>query len=109
MSITKKFGLIGYPLSHSFSSKYFKEKFAKEKIQDASYDNFPIENIELFTDLVTKIAPKGLNVTIPYKEQVIPYLTSLDPVAKEVGAVNTIKFVNNQQIGFNTDVHGFQR
>ena len=106
----KKFGLIGFPLEHSFSGKYFTEKFHRENLADCSYDNFPIENIselpsiiELNPDLV------GLNVTIPYKEQVIPFLNELDSTAKEVGAVNTIKISDGKTIGFNTDIYGFMQ
>ncbi len=108
----KTFGLIGYPLTQSFSQKYFTEKFDTEKI-DARYLNFPIEKIEDFKELITKhpyIA--GLNVTIPYKEQVIPFLDGLSPVVEEMRAVNVIKFDRDadgklQLIGYNSDIYGF--
>ena len=104
------FGLIGYPLSHSFSKRYFAEKFARENINDAHYELFPIPEIE---DLPALIADNpnlvGLNVTIPYKQAVLPYLHDLDPGAKAVGAVNTIKVKGSQLIGFNSDVYGFEQ
>lgn len=108
----KKYGLIGYPLTHSFSKRFFTEKFEKENI-DAVYENFEIDSISLFPEVV-KNNPKvvGLNVTIPYKEQVIPYLNELDEAAEKVGAVNTVKIKRaNNDIwlkGFNTDTYGFE-
>lgn len=103
------YGLIGYPLSHSFSKKYFSEKFDKLSI-NAQYELFPIENIELFKEIIT-LNPnlKGFNVTIPYKEQIGQYLTDISIDAKEVGSINTIKIVENRLIGFNTDYIGFQK
>lgn len=103
------YGLIGYPLSHSFSYKYFAEKFERENIADSFYENFPLENIDAFPALL-KAHPNlvGLNVTIPYKEKVIPFLDELSPAAKEIGAVNTIKFVDGKLVGYNTDVIGFE-
>ncbi len=108
----RKFGLLGYPLSHSYSAKYFAEKFTKENISDCSYQNFSLERIELFPDLIHgNIELIGLNVTIPYKEKVIEYLDELDPVAQQIGAVNTIKLyraVDGVKLkGFNTDEYGF--
>lgn len=108
--MSKKFGLIGYPLSHSFSKKYFKEKFERENISDCHYDLFPIEHIEQLPALIQSQADLvGLNVTIPYKELVIPYLDELDEDAAKVGAVNTIRFQNGQLKGYNTDVFGFEQ
>ena len=107
----KEFGLIGYPLGHSFSKNYFNEKFLSEGI-DAEYLNFEIPDIKNFTK-VLKNHPhlEGLNVTIPYKEQVIPYLDELDADAAAIGAVNVIKFTRRKGklhlIGFNSDVLGF--
>ncbi len=102
------FGLIGYPLSHSFSKKYFTEKFINESISGAFYELFPLETIKDFPDLL-KSYPNllGINVTIPYKQQVIPYLDELDPAAAAIGAVNTIKVEDGRLIGYNTDVYGF--
>jgi shikimate dehydrogenase len=109
------FGLIGSPLSHSFSEKYFTEKFQRENISDAQYKLFPIDSIKKLPELI-KANPDlvGLNVTIPYKEQLIPYLHELDSTASNVGAVNTIhifkKFDKYRWTeGFNTDVHGFRQ
>lgn len=102
------FGLIGYPLSHSFSKLYFTGKFAREGIEDARYELFPIPDIKELPALLSghpELA--GLNVTIPYKQAVIPYLSALDPGAEAVGAVNTIKIENGIMTGYNTDVAGF--
>jgi shikimate dehydrogenase len=110
----RRFGLIGYPLTHSFSKDYFTNKFEKEHISDAVYENFPLESIGDIDNLIKKHRDiKGLNVTIPYKEKIIPYLNKLDKSAKEVGAVNTIKFEKDQNnktilVGYNTDIYGFE-
>ena len=106
-------GLIGYPLGHSFSAGFFKDKFIKEDISNFTYKNYEIEQISMLPQVI-KNNPDlvGLNVTIPYKEAVIPYLDHLDESAKSVGAVNTIKIVKKGQytqlIGFNTDTYGFR-
>jgi shikimate dehydrogenase len=106
----KNYGLIGYPLSHSFSKKHFAEKFAALEIIDCFYDLFPLENINNFPQLLTKVDNLvGLNVTIPYKEQVLPFLDEIDADAKAIGAVNTIKINNGKLKGFNTDVYGFKQ
>lgn len=108
----RKYGLIGYPLTHSFSKRYFTEKFEKENI-DSSYENFEIDNISKFSDIIKNNSELvGLNVTIPYKEQVIPYLDELNDSAREIGAVNTVK-INRTTTGiklkgFNTDTFGFE-
>jgi len=106
----KTYGLIGYRLSHSFSKKYFNEKFAKENIEDCVYENFPLETINEFTTLLqTTPDLKGCNVTIPYKEEIIPYLNELDSAAKEIGAVNVVKILpNGKLIGYNSDYYGFK-
>ncbi len=104
----RTFGLIGCPLEHSFSKKYFVEKFEKEKIEDAVYKNFSIENIDLFPEILkSEDNICGFNVTSPYKLEVIPFLNELDDTAKKIGAVNCIKVQNNKLIGYNTDVYGF--
>jgi shikimate dehydrogenase len=109
------FGLIGFPLTHSFSEKYFAEKFRRENIADASYRLFPIDTIEKLPELISSHPGLvGLNVTIPYKEKVIPFLDELDETAQAVGAVNTIliSYLTSQVSrlkGFNTDVHGFRQ
>lgn len=107
----KKYGLIGYPLGHSFSKNFFNEKFHSESI-DAEYVNFEIPSIkELPSVLLANPNLVGLNVTIPYKEQVISYLDELDKDAAAIGAVNVIKIVNQKGktklIGYNSDVIGF--
>lgn len=106
----KQFGLIGYPLSHSFSKKYFAEKFKALKLDDYQYDLFPIDQIELFPSLI-KTYPNlaGLNVTIPYKLKVMEYLDEIEESALAIGAVNTIKIVDEKLIGYNTDVYGFEK
>jgi shikimate dehydrogenase len=108
-----KFGLIGKSLSHSFSQKYFSKKFTELGLSDHSYENFEIPNINDILDVI-KSNPdlKGLNVTIPYKTEVIPLLDELSEAAEKIGAVNTIeiqrKGEENRLIGHNTDVIGFK-
>ncbi len=106
----KRYGLIGFPLSHSFSKRYFEEKFATEKLQNCVYENFEIENIPSFPKLISEEKNLvGLNVTIPHKQTVIKHLDELDETAKAVGAVNCIKISEGKTIGFNTDVIGFEK
>lgn len=106
----RQFGLIGYPLTHSFSKKYFTEKFQREGISNARYDTFPLVSIEQFPGLVEQLRNlNGLNVTIPYKKAVIPYLDALDPAAEAIGAVNCIRRSKGQLFGFNTDAIGFEQ
>lgn len=102
------YGLIGYPLSHSFSPGYFNQKFMDLGIH-ASYSAYPLEHIQQFCDLIQTQPFKGINVTIPYKESIIPLLDEIDPVAKEIGAVNTILFENGKTKGYNTDSSGFEK
>ena len=103
------FGLIGETLTHSFSEEYFNKKFHNEDIKDCEYKSFELSNISEFTDLISKMKLSGLNVTIPYKESVIPFLDKLTPQAKAIGAVNTIEFNGNKLIGHNTDTIGFSQ
>ena len=105
------YGLIGYPLGHSFSKRYFTEKFQREHISGAQYELFPIEAIEDFATLLEQnTAIKGLNVTIPYKQAVIPWLNALDPAAAEIGAVNCIRVESQGRLtGYNTDAIGFRQ
>lgn len=104
------YGLIGHPLGHSFSKDFFNQKFQSENI-DAQYLNFDIPTIELLNEVLTRQQIKGLNVTIPYKEKVIPFLDELSEEAKSIGAVNVIKVYQQENKirlkGFNTDVIGF--
>ena len=106
--MTKQYGLIGYPLEHSFSPDYFNTKFKNERI-DADYKTYPLNNIKEFAALISKLNFSGLNVTIPYKEAILPYLDEVDIVAKTIGAVNTIAFKNGKTIGYNTDCYGFEK
>jgi shikimate dehydrogenase len=107
----KQFGLIGFPLGHSFSKKFFTEKFERENI-DAKYDLYELENISGFEALKLKPELYGLNVTIPHKENVIQYLDELDDTAAKIGAVNVIKFIHRDGIlrlkGYNSDAIGFE-
>lgn len=106
----RKFGLIGYPLGHSFSKKYFTEKFSMEQIKGCSYENYPLTNIIQITGLVRDNDLEGLNVTIPYKSSVIKFLDNIDPEAEKVGAVNVIKIKRTngktELTGFNSDITG---
>lgn len=103
----RNYGVIGFPLSHSFSPEYFKQKFIKENIA-ATYTAFPIEDLNQIRSLVNEKNLSGFNVTIPYKEKIISLLDSLNDEAKEIGAVNCVKVANDKLTGFNTDAYGFQ-
>jgi shikimate dehydrogenase len=107
----RKYGLIGYPLGHSFSKSYFTEKFLREHIEGCSYENFPIPDLHLLPKLIAEEPDlKGLNVTIPYKSEIFPYIDIIDPEAREIGAVNVLKINKSenriQLYGFNSDVTG---
>lgn len=103
------FGLIGKNISYSFSQVYFREKFEKLQLEDHSYVNFDIQKIEDFTTLLRERTDiRGFNVTIPYKEAIIPYLSGLSNKAEQIGAVNVIKVGKDRLTGYNTDYHGFQ-
>jgi shikimate dehydrogenase len=107
-----QYGLIGYPLKHSFSKGFFNDKFDAEKI-DAEYINFEISSIQEFKSIIQNYPNlKGLNVTIPYKEQVIPYLNRLNDNAQQIGAVNVVKIDRNKNkvklTGYNSDIIGFK-
>jgi shikimate dehydrogenase len=104
----RKFGLIGYPLTHSFSKKYFTEIFSKENI-DAEYENYPIEQISMVRSLFTDPLLEGINVTIPYKEAVIPYIDEVSEAVENIGACNCIVVKNGKTKAFNTDVVGFEK
>lgn len=104
----KIYGLIGRKLSHSFSKSFFENKFQTLNI-DSVYENFEIETITQIKDVFAASDLAGLNVTIPYKEAVIPFLDGLDESAKSVGAVNCIQIKNGKHIGYNTDVFGFRQ
>lgn len=103
----KVYGLVGKTLAHSFSSGFFADLFEREGIK-AQYKNFELHSIEQINELFKKEL-SGLNVTVPYKSAIIPFLDDLDPVAREIGAVNTIVFQGEKKIGYNTDAFGFQQ
>ena len=107
----KKLGIIGYPLSHSFSPQYFTRKFENEAIGDYKYDRYELPKINNFPALLDELGKElvGLNVTIPYKERVLDYLAGIDPLALRIGAVNTLKRTEEGWIGFNTDHYGFTK
>ena len=109
----RKFGLIGYPLSHSFSKKFFTQKFESEGIKDCEYELYPIETIDSLNQLLLDNPDlEGLNVTIPYKLEVLPFLSEIDEAARIIGAVNCIKIAGNglnvKLRGYNTDAYGFE-
>lgn len=108
--VKRSFGLIGRNIHYSFSRGYFQEKFHKLGLQQHDYSNFDLAEISEFPSIIRENPDLcGLNVTIPYKEAIIPYLDALDVVATAIGAVNTIKFTSKGLIGFNTDAFGFQQ
>lgn len=104
-----KFGLIGRNISYSFSKKYFEQKFHQLSLLDYSYDLFDIQQIEEIEKIFSIDNLRGLNVTIPYKEQVIPFLDELSDEAEKIGAVNCILIKNGKKTGYNTDVFGFEK
>jgi shikimate dehydrogenase len=105
----KLYGLIGFPLTHSFSKRYFTDKFHREGIHESSYDLYEMQELSPLPHLLKKQGLIGLNVTIPFKRDVISYLTELDDAsAQRIGAVNTIKiYADGSTKGFNTDYYGF--
>lgn len=96
-------------MSHSFSQRYFTEKFEREGLRDCTYSNYSLGEIGELSGVLGDPLLCGLNVTIPYKQQVIPFLTVLSPVVEEIGACNCIRVLNGQTIGYNTDVVGFEQ
>ncbi len=106
----RNFGLIGFPLGHSFSKKYFTEKFEREHIGNCKFDLYELASIDLFPDILKEVPSlEGLSVTIPYKEQIIPFLDALDPACEAIGAVNCIKIRDGKTKGYNTDYSGFKK
>jgi shikimate dehydrogenase len=105
----KRYGLIGYPLSHSFSQRYFTEKFEREGITDCTYSNFSLATIDELPAVLGDPDLRGLNVTIPYKQQVLRFLTAMSPVVESIGACNCIRIDGVSRVGHNTDVVGFER
>jgi shikimate dehydrogenase len=106
----KLYGLIGYPLGHSFSKQYFTEKFEREGLQDCFFEAFPIKSIAEFNSLLdTNPDLKGLGVTIPYKEQVLPFVHEQSEEVRFIGATNSIKITGKKLIAYNTDIIGFEQ
>lgn len=106
----KRYGLIGRTLKHSFSKTYFAEKFTKESLQNCVYENFELQTIDEFPELLTKHPDIiGLNVTIPYKEEVLKCLTKKNAIVDAIGACNCIRVSGEERIGYNTDAIGFRK
>jgi shikimate dehydrogenase len=106
----KRYGLIGYPLTHSFSKSFFEKKFDQENLSDARFDLFPMNDINEFSGLIQSTEGlKGFAVTIPHKKNILPLLNELDETAREIGAVNCVRVRNGHTKGFNTDVMGFEQ
>ena len=104
----RKYGLIGKNINYSFSKKYFNDKFLKENITNCSYENYDLQSVKDFKKIIKDNAIKGFNVTIPYKEEIMEFINKIDPIAKKIGAINTIKIHNKNIIeGYNTDYIGF--
>ncbi len=112
MQQNKKYGLVGKNIDYSFSKTYFTEKFSKDAVfEDCEYQNFDISKVEKFPEIIaSNLDLKGLNVTIPYKETVIPYLNTLSKKATQIGAVNVIRFTKKGKLkGYNSDSYGFKK
>ncbi|MBV9986565.1 MAG: shikimate dehydrogenase [Chitinophagaceae bacterium] len=105
----RRFGLIGFPLTHSFSQKFFTEKFAQLGVKDCVYENYPIQDISELDAILKKPDLCGLNVTIPYKRQVIPFLNQASYAVNDIGACNCIEIKDGTLTGHNTDVFGFEK
>lgn len=104
----RNYGLIGQAISYSFSATFFAEKFQRENIDDAQYQTYDLKHLEDIDALIATENLSGFNVTIPFKEQIIPYLDALSEETQVVGAVNCVKIADGKKIGYNTDVYGFQ-
>ena len=109
----KQYGIIGYPLGHSFSGKYFTGKFRRENLVDCRFENFEIDNVGLFKSIISKNPElRGLSVTIPYKRSIMSFLDSINAEAKKIDAVNCIKIDKRGEkrilTGYNTDIYGFE-
>jgi shikimate dehydrogenase len=107
----KTYGLIGRNISYSFSKEYFSKKFKSENIENTTYVNFDLNSINEFSEIFKSTESiKGLNVTIPYKESIIPYLDKINSKANRIGAVNTIRITKKGHLkGYNTDEYGFRK
>ena len=105
----QRFGLVGKNISYSFSRGYFTEKFKKLGLTHHTYENFDLKDLSGFRKMASQTNIRGLNVTIPYKEAILPFLDDLDDEARKIGAVNTIKFTAQGLMGYNTDAYGFRQ
>lgn len=106
----KLYGLIGYPLGHSFSKQFFTEKFEREGLKDCFFEAFPIKSITAFKDVLNNNPDlKGLGVTIPYKEQVLPFVDEQSAEVQFIGATNSIKIIGKKLVAYNTDIIGFEQ
>lgn len=101
--------MVGHPLTHSFSKQYFENKFKEDGLVDVFFELFDIENIDKIKNIISNKSVKGFAITIPYKQQIIPYLHSFAEVVEQIGACNCVKIIDNKLIGFNTDVIGFEQ
>jgi len=104
----RRFGLIGKTLKHSFSKTYFEKKFAEQKIEDCSYENFEMQTIDELPRLIANNQLRGLNITIPYKEEVLQFLNLKNAIVEEIGACNCINIIGGELHGFNTDAVAFK-
>ncbi|MGV4412862.1 shikimate dehydrogenase family protein [Chryseobacterium sp. T1] len=109
MEAIRNFGLLGKNISYSFSKNYFEEKFKKLFLKNHDYNFFDVQNLDNIQDLFNQENLVGFNITIPYKEAIIPFLDELSDEAKEIGAVNCVKLVDGKKIGYNTDAFGFEK
>src|SRR5690606_38532421 len=107
-SSMKRYGLIGYPLEHSFSKKYFSDKFRKEGI-DASFENFSLENLEGIRLLMEQESINGFAITIPHKKNILPHLDEYSAAVRDMNACNCVSIRNNKWYGYNTDIAGFEQ
>jgi shikimate dehydrogenase len=105
----RTYGLLGYPLSHSFSQSYFTKKFIEEGLEEVEYKNFSLPTIKDVELILTNKNLCGFNITIPYKKLILPYLHEANPTVIAMGACNCVKIINNQLWGYNTDVIGFEK
>jgi len=105
----QEFGLLGKNISYSFSKKYFEEKFKKLFLKNHSYNFFDISEIEGLKSIIENQNLVGMNVTIPYKQTIIPFLDELSEEAAQIGAVNCVSFQNGKKVGHNTDAFGFEK
>jgi shikimate dehydrogenase len=103
------YGLVGRSLGHSFSKKFFDNFFIKHHIENVSYENFELETIGELEEILQKDNLRGFNVTFPYKEEIRPFLSDIDPLAASIGAVNCVKRVQSEWLGYNTDIIGFKK